>query len=236
MRQADWTYELPPAGAASEGLEDYEARSAEGEHVGVVVGLVRRADRTFVVVDAGVMPPLIHRRIAVGWEDVAEVDHAALVVHLAVDRAGLEAAAFALAAKQAVHGPGAEAARVPSPLSATRPLAGQAEGPVVERGSALAVLVLAASAPFSLFAIVAVWMARGLGGWEYGLLAIPFVLAAATVALEGYRLYREPHAGAGPRTRGLAEPRVGVPPGATHRWLAAAGSWFCSRSAAVSST
>jgi hypothetical protein len=60
------------------------------------------------------------------------------------------------------------------------------------------VLALAAAAPFSLFIIVAVWVSRGLSGWEYGLVAIPFLLAALTIALEGYRLYREPHvAGAG---------------------------------------
>jgi hypothetical protein len=40
-----------------------------------------------------------------------------------------------------------------------------------------------------------------LSGWEDGLLVIPFVLAAMTVALEGYRLFREPHVGRERRAR-----------------------------------
>lgn len=198
MKQAAWTYELPPTGAASEGLEDYEARSADGEHVGVVVGLVRRAGELFLLVDAGAMPPLIHRRVAFRWEDVAEVDHGALVVQLSVDRAGVDEAALALDPKLAVHGPGAEAARVELPAALTHSVPAGIGGPE-ERGSAVALAVLVAGAPFSLFVIVTVWIARGLEGWEYGLLVIPFVLAALTLALEGYRLFREPHVGRGVR-------------------------------------
>jgi len=210
MRRADWTYELPPTGAASEGLEDYEARSADGEHVGVVVGLVRRGGEMFVLVDAGAMPPLIHRRIALRWSDVLEVDHGALVVHLSVDRAELDAVALALDPKLAAHGPGAEAVRVGLPAALTHSMPAGIEGPV-ERGSVVALAVLAAAAPFSLFVIVAVWIARGLGGWEYGLLVIPFALAALTVVLEGYRLFREPHVGRGVR------PGRGVTATAQHR-------------------
>jgi hypothetical protein len=194
MRHAAWTYELPPTGAGSEGLEEYEARGADGEHVGVVLGLVRRGDEMFVLVDAGAMPPLIHRRIAFRWEDVAEVDHGALVVQLSVDRAGLDTVALALDPGLAVHGPGAEAVRVPLPAALTHPVPAGVEGPS-ERSSVIGLALLVAAAPFSLFVIVTVWIARGLGGWEYGLLVIPFVLAALTLALEGYRLFREPHVG-----------------------------------------
>lgn len=205
MKHAGWSYELPLTGAGSEGLEEYEARSSEGEHLGVVVGLVRRAEEMFVLVDAGAMPPFIHRRLAVRWEDVAEVDHAALVVHLSLDRAGLEVAALALDPEKAVHGPGAEAARTRLPAALTRSVAAGTEGPM-ERGSAILLAALAAASPFSLFVIVALWIARGLSGWEYGLLAIPFVLAAGTVALEGYRLFREPHLGRGPRSHDVVAP------------------------------
>jgi hypothetical protein len=194
MKDAVWTYELPPAGADSQGLEDYEARTADGEHVGVVIGLVRLGSEMFVLIDAGAMPPLIHRRIAVPWQDVAEVDHAALLVQLVVDRAGVKEAALALDSGKALHGSGAEAVRVTRlPAALSHPVRPGIDRPVIERGSAFAVFALAAAAVFSLFMIVAVWMARGLAGYEYGLLAIPVVLATSAVALEGYRLYREPH-------------------------------------------
>jgi hypothetical protein len=217
MDRARWTYEVATGWAASEGLEDYEARTADGRHLGVVIGAVRLAGEVLLLVDAGAMPPLIHRRIAVRWEDIAEVDHAALVVQLSVDRARLDDTALALDPKLAMHGPGAEAVRVTRlPAALTRPHAPGVGGPV-ERGSAIAVLVLAAAAPFSLFVIVALWIARGLAGWEYGLLAIPYVLASLTVALEGYRLFREPHAGHRAASARAGEARLVAPPVATPR-------------------
>jgi hypothetical protein len=216
MKYAGWTYELRPTGAGSEGLEEYEARSAEGEHVGVVVGLVRRAEEMFVLVDAGAMPPFIHRRIAVPWTQVSGVDHSALVVQLSVDRARLDDVALALDPGKAVHGPGAEAVRVELPAALVR-AAAPGEGPA-ERSSAIPLALLAAAAPFSMFLIVTIWMARGLRGWEYGLLAIPFVLAGLAVALEGYRLYREPHVGRiSPGHAAAREP--GVPRGPVRHWL-----------------
>lgn len=199
MKHAGWTYELPPTGAGSQGLEDYEARSADGQHLGVMVGLVRRADEMFVLVDAGPLPPFIHRRLAFRWEDVALVDHGTLVVHLSVDRARVDEAALTLDPELAVHGPGAEAVRVDLPATLTHAVPAGIGGPE-ERPSVIGLGLLAAAAPFSLFAVVTVWIARGLSGWEYGLLVIPFVLAALTVALEGYRLFREPHVGRTPAT------------------------------------
>jgi hypothetical protein len=86
----------------------------------VVVGLVRRAQELFVLVDAGRVPPFVHRRLAFRWEDVAEVDHGALVVHLFVDRAGIDETALALDPKLAVHGPGAEAVRARLPAALAR--------------------------------------------------------------------------------------------------------------------
>jgi hypothetical protein len=194
MNTVTWTYELPATGAASQGLEDYEVRTADGEHVGVGLGVVSRANATFLLVDAGVLPPFVHRRVAVPWEHVADVDHAALVVRLAVDRAALDGVGLALDPKKAVHGPGAEAERQELPASLTRRVAPGAEGPV-DRNSAIALALLAVAAPFSLFALITIWMTRGIEGWEFGLFAIPLGLAALTVVLEGYRLFREPHVG-----------------------------------------
>jgi hypothetical protein len=138
------------------------------------------------------MPPLTHDRRAFGWEEVAEVDHGALVVRLRSELARINEAGLALDPHKGIRGPGAEAARlVRPPASPARPVL-PGSGPA-ERPSAFLLAVLAAAAPFSLFAIVAVAIARGLHGWELGLFAIPFLLAALTVTLEGYRLYREPH-------------------------------------------
>jgi hypothetical protein len=207
MERAGWTYELPPTGAGSEGLEEYEARSADGEHLGVVAGLVRRAEELLLLVDAGAMPPFVHQRLAFRWEDVAEVDHDALVVHLAVDRAGVDGAALALDPKLAVHGPGADAVRAELPAALTHAVPAGAGGPA-ERSSVVGLGILVAAAPFSLFVIVAVWIVRGLSGWEYALLALPYVLAGLALALEGYRLFREPHVARGVSSVPGREPAV----------------------------
>jgi hypothetical protein len=216
MEKVAWTYELSPTGAASEGLEEYEIRAADGEHVGVALGLVRRESETFLLVDVGALPPFVHRRIAVRWQHVADVDHAALVVQLAIDRAGLDEVALALDPKTAVHGPGAEAERVELPSALMRSAAPGAEGPM-DRSSAIALALLAAAAPFSLFVLITIWMTRGLEGWEYGLLAIPFLLAALTVVLEGYRLFREPHVGHHLQAPPAGQSRSSAAPGAAHR-------------------
>jgi hypothetical protein len=158
-----------------------------------------------VLVDTGVMPPFVHRRIAVPWQDIGDIDHASLVVQLAVDREGLDEDALALDPSRAVHGAGADAVRAELPAEFLHP-AVPGTGPE-ERNSVLLLGALAAAAPFSLFVLITVWIARGLDGWEYALLVIPFVLAALTVALEGYRLYREPHVGRGTRSRAPAAPR-----------------------------
>jgi hypothetical protein len=217
MNSAAWTYELPPTGAASEGLEDYEIRTADAEHVGVGLGVVSMANKSFLLVDAGALPPFVHRRIAVPWQHVADVDHAALIVSLSIDRAGLDELALALDPKKAVHGPGADAARAELPAELTHPATPGAEGPM-DRYSAIPLALLAAAAPFSLFVFITIWMTRGLEGWEYALLAIPFLLAALTVALEGYRLFRESHIGHH-RERPPVEARQSEPPAVARRRL-----------------
>jgi hypothetical protein len=209
MKPAHWTYELPATGAASEGLEDYEIRTVDRVHTGVGLGLVERDGELFLLVDTGALPPLIHRRVAVPWQYVADVDHGALLVSLSVERTGLDDVALALDPKKAVHGPGAEAVRTELPAALTSPAAPGAEGPM-DRNSAIALALLAAAAPFSLFVVAATWISRGLEGWEYSLLALPFVLAALTVALEGYRLFREPHVGHGHKTSS-GSPTSGAP-------------------------
>lgn len=218
MDRVPWTYELPPTGAASQGLEDYEIEAAGGENIGIGLGVVRRDGDTFLLVDAGALPPFIHRRMAVPWQHVAEVDHAALLVRLSLDRAGLDDVALLLDPRKALHGQGAEAARVALSAALTPPSAPGAEGPM-DRYSVIPLALLAAAAPFSLFVLVALWIARGLEGWEYGLLAIPFVLAALTVALEGYRLFREPHSGHHLQAPSATEPTSSSPSASPPRRL-----------------
>ncbi len=41
--KAEWSYEHPPAGAGTEGLEGYAAFTAQGEPAGKVVTLLRQA-------------------------------------------------------------------------------------------------------------------------------------------------------------------------------------------------
>ena len=195
---ASWTYELPPTGSAAENLDDYEACAADGEHLGIVAGLVRRDGELYVLVDAGRLPPFVHRRVAVRLEDVLEIDHDALVVTVAGSRAWLESSAVALDPSGARHGPGAEASRVHElPTDLAAPVAAGSAGPV-ERAASLAVIAAAVLTAYSLFAAVAIWAARGLSGWEYAVLVPPLAFALLAVAAVGYRLYREPHAGRHP--------------------------------------
>jgi hypothetical protein len=204
MVTAPWTYELPATGSFAESLDDYEARTADGAHAGIVTGLVTHAGDLYLLVDAGRLPPLIHRRLAVRWTDVAEVDHDALVVTLAVDRARLDETALALDPANARHGPGADASRVHNLPGALAPsTAPGSEGPV-DRGSALLTVAATVAATFSSFVIVTIWSAHGLTGWQYAAFVVPVLFAALAFALAGYRHYREPHAGRRPRARETA--------------------------------
>jgi len=191
---------LPETGSSAENLDDYEACTAEGAHAGIVTGLVARDGELYVLVDAGRMPPLTHRRLAVSLDDVAEVDHDALVVRLAVDRGRLEDAALALDPAKARHGPGAEAMRVqklPAGLGASATPGGG--GPVEPASSFVAIATVALST-YALLVVVAIWSARGLAGWGHAAFALPALLALLGFAVSGYRLYREPHVGHHART------------------------------------
>jgi len=195
MVHAPWTYELPGTGSPAENLDDYEARAADGAHVGIVTGLVERDGERYLLVDAGRVPPFLHRRLAFRWKDVTLVDHDALVVELAGDHAHLDESALALDPALARRGAGADAVRVRRlPVELSRSAVPGLEGPV-EGASALLILALGALSPWSLLAIVALWTTRGLTGWELAAFAVPVLLALAAVGVAGYRLYREPHLG-----------------------------------------
>lgn len=195
MVQAPWTYEVPITGSSAENLDDYEARTADGTHVGIVIGLVERDGDRYVLVDAGRLPPLLHRRLAVRWQDVARVDHGASVVELAVDLARLDASALVLDPGLARHDADAEAVRVHElPVEIIHTVGPGATG-LAEGPSKFVAFVLAALSVYSLLAIVAVWSARGLTRWEYATLGLPLLFAVGAFALAGYGLYGEPHVG-----------------------------------------
>jgi hypothetical protein len=195
MVVAPWTYELPVTGSSSENLDDYEVCTLERSHVGIVTGLVALDDELYVLADAGRLPPLTHDRLAFRLADVAEIDHDALVVRLAVDRSHLDETALALDPAKARHGPGAEAARVHElPAGMALPVPPGSAGPL-ETASSLVALVGVALSTYLLLVIVALWGARGLAGWEYTVFVVPALVAVAAFAAAGYRLYRAPHTG-----------------------------------------
>jgi hypothetical protein len=193
--KAHWTYELPVTGSFAENLDDYEALTADGVHAGIVTGVVERGSDLYVLVDAGPLPPLLHRRLAIRWQDIAEIDHDALTVTVGVERASLADVALTLDPARARHDARAEAVRVAGlPAGTARPVVPGSAGPIAGLLE-VAVLVAAALSPFTLLVVVALESARGLAGWEYAAFAIPVLFAALALALAGYHLYREPHAG-----------------------------------------
>ena len=207
MTVAPWTYELPQTGSFAENLDDYELRTAEGAHAGIVTGLVEHRGELYVLVDTARLPPVTHTRLAIRLADVAEIDHDALVVRLAVDRDHLGQAALALDPAKARHGPDAEAVRVHElPAGLTHAVTPGSEGPV-ESASSLVALVGATLGPYLLLVVIALWATRGLAGWEYTAFAVPTLLALVAFAVAGYRLYRAPHIGHHARTAPEHSPR-----------------------------
>ena len=76
QQQAEWTYEVPKAGAGSAGLEEYQVETSSGEHTGKVMTVLRKEESIYLAVETGT-PPIKRDLLAIPWGDVAEVDHAA---------------------------------------------------------------------------------------------------------------------------------------------------------------
>lgn len=191
MAQASWTYQVPEAGAGATALEDYAVEAAGGELVGRVVTVVRRDGDLYLVVNRGT-PPLTSDLRAVPWEDVAEIDHSALVVRLALDRAAIEES-LELDPDNAVEGEEAEAVRVtelPSSLTPPSSPSPNAPGPVdrLTYGAALATAALG----FVLLLGIVVAASLTEFGWEFALFALPGLLLAIVGCL-ALRVYRAPY-------------------------------------------
>ena len=186
MQRATWTYEVPPAGSGAVGLEDYEVETAAGEVVGKVKVLLSRGADLLVVVEGG-LPPAVREVRAVRWDDVRDVDHDSLRVHLAqgaLDRA------LELKASEAVEGGEAEATRVTDVPGTTTPQSaprGPSDSPTY-----LVALALGLLGVFSVLALIAVGSreAVDMGPW-WALAVVPALLVALS-GLLAYRFFRRP--------------------------------------------
>jgi hypothetical protein len=190
VARADWTYEVPPAGADAAGLEEYVLEDASGESIGKVQTVLRHGDDLYVAVERG-QPPARHDVRVVPWSDVADVDHSALRVRLAVSKAEVDQA-LELDPDKGVEGGAAEALRVADPpkreAHSPRPVS---SGPM-DTSAYLASLWLAGLGVFAVFGIV-VFATRYPFSWEYALFAVPLALLAVA-GFAGYGTFRRPYA------------------------------------------
>ena len=55
QQQAEWTYEVPKAGAGSAGLEEYQVETSSGEHTGKVMTVLRKEESIYLAVETGTL-------------------------------------------------------------------------------------------------------------------------------------------------------------------------------------
>jgi hypothetical protein len=181
------TFEVPPGGADSAGLEDYVVETSGGERIGTVVASVEQGGGRWLVVETG-LPPVKRDRRAVPWNEIEEVDHDALVVRIAA------AAARSL---ERLSEPGREgdasASRVTDlPEAPSYVPTGDAAGPTDRSLTLIGALALFAVGLLALLAIVAVLSRHGRDTPFLIALVIPAALLAGSAIL-GYRLWRDPY-------------------------------------------
>lgn len=186
MERAAWTYELPPAAADAEGLEDYEVETVDGEPVGKVKVVLRHGDDLLLTVESGV-PPARSKLRAVSWTDVATVDHDAVTVYV---KRGALARAIELEHDKAAEGGAAEATRVTAvPQGPAAVGTGTTTGPV-DRPSYLVALALGLFGVFAALALIALGTATALGAlWALAVIPVALLLLAG---LFMYRFFRRP--------------------------------------------
>ena len=186
MQRASWTYEVPPAGSDAVGLEDYEVETATGELVGKVKVLLSRGADLLVVVEGG-LPPAVRDVRAVRWDDVRDVDHDTLRLHL---RQGALDRALKLEPSEAVEGSEAEATRVtdvpgmPTAQSAPR---GPTDSPTY-----LVALALGLLGVFSALVLIAVGSREAVDMGPLWALAIMPALLLGLAGMFAYRFFRQP--------------------------------------------
>lgn len=191
MREADWTFEIPPATADAAGIEDYQVESAVAEPLGKVKTLLRWNDELFLALEAGI-PSLAQRIRAVPWGEIGEIDHDSLTVRL-LARADELHRYTVLDAGRAIEGGDADAVRVTEvPGEEPRTVSPDEPGPV-DRPSYLAALVAALLGAFTaLLAVVVITVTDG--AWRFAVLAVPVLLIVLGAVL-AYRFFRRPSDG-----------------------------------------
>jgi hypothetical protein len=199
MAKTPWTYEVPPAGGETAGLEEYVVYDSRGEPVGKVTVVLRARDGLYLVVDRG-SPPLTHDRRAVPWEKVGPVDHSALGLRLDCQASELDHALELDPQKAVEPRPGedrasAEAARV-TDLAGIAPdsvppggTAGPADRQLLYGGALGAGLI----AVF-LFLAGVMLVTAGAGWWSVISFAGAALLGLTSLAL-AYRLWQRPYEG-----------------------------------------
>jgi hypothetical protein len=185
QQQAEWTFEVPKAGAGSAGLEEYQVETSSGEHTGKVMTVLRKEESIYLAVETGT-PPIKRDLRAIPWGDVAEVDHAALTIRLRpsvdIDRA------LMLDPRKAVEDGPADATLAGPPEEGR--FDPDASGPVDRTLPYAATFALAAFGLLALLAIVALASTVD-SGWIWLLLAVPAALLLGAL-VSGYKLFRRP--------------------------------------------
>jgi hypothetical protein len=190
VREADWTFEIPPAAADAAGIEDYKVESAVAEPLGKVKTLLRRDNELYLALEAGI-PPLVQRIRAVPWDEIGEIDHDSLTVRL-LARADELHRYPVLDAGRAVEGGDAEAVRVTEVPDEPIPVSPDEPGPV-DRPSYLAALVAGLLGAFTtLLAVVVITVTDW--AWRFSVLVVPALLVVAGAVL-AYRFFRRPSEG-----------------------------------------
>jgi hypothetical protein len=181
------TFEVPPGGADSAGLEDYVVETSAGERIGTVVASVEQGGGRWLVVETG-LPPMKRDRRAVPWKEIEAVDHDALVVRIAA------AAARSLERLSESGREGdASASRVTDlPETPSYVPTGDVAGPTDRSLTLIGALALFAVGLLALLAIVAVLSRHGKDTPFLIALVIPAALLAGSAIL-GYRLWRDPY-------------------------------------------
>jgi hypothetical protein len=181
------TFEVPPGGADSAGLEDYVVETTAGERIGTVVASVEQGGGRWLVVETG-LPPMKRDRRAVPWNEIEEVDHDALVVRIAA------AAARSLERlSESGREDDASASRVTDlPGAPSYVPTGDVAGPTDRSLTLIGALALFAIGLLALLAIVAVLSRHGRDTPYLIALVIPATLLAGSAIL-GYRLWRDPY-------------------------------------------
>ena len=181
MRQADLTFEMPPAGADSGRLESYAVFDADGEPLGKVLTVIQPDGQMYLVVERSPIP-LKHDLWALPFDEIATVDDQNLGVVLGLRRDELEEHALGLDRAQGMRNERAEAPRVTEPPPQLVP------APAVE-DTALKTLssFLWASVGLSALGVAAVYTVDE-SPLVLAFLVIPLGLVAATIVY-GHRRY-----------------------------------------------